>query len=319
MAAATAGTLVLATTPAFADLPGEDAEWSNEMVDGQAIGWLRYSPAEAYTSGNDHLAALVGGDGRIFTSLNNGPVREVLAGARTIAPVVVTQYGENDFALFHTGTDGRIYWTTISATTHDTLGQWRVVPNQETGVENSVSVVTLGSGRNHFYMVYRGGDTGRIMGTYWDGSQWSVHNVIGGGSNSYTAPAIAVNGSRLYAAHRGVDNRVYIAHQVVGSGDWSSWRDIGGAIHSQLSIASLQNGHMLVAGDAEDGTVWYHRLSWDGYTLNNGYWEQESQHVHIQGQGPSLVSNGQHSTIYLLALVATDAANALMWKRAYRE
>ncbi|WP_327365255.1 hypothetical protein [Streptomyces sp. NBC_01217] len=281
-----------------------------------------YTPAEAYNGGGRHLLAWVRDDGSIRVSYNSGIDHEVLPGARTYASVAVVAFGDG-FALFHTATDGAILWTPLTAGGWPFETSWRVVPNQRTSPANAVSVTSLGG--THLYMSYRGGDTGRIMGTYYNpsNSAWTVHTVIGGDSESYSSPAITYNeaNNRLYVVHRGTNNRVYLSWQAYGTGVWSGWRDLGGDIRSGLSIAALANGHMMVAGTAPDDRVWYHRLTSDGYTLNNGNWEQESTNTRVIGQGPALVAGGAHEAIYLLAALYSYnyIAGQIAWKPAYRE
>jgi hypothetical protein len=58
--------------------------------------------------------------------------------------------------------------------------------------------------------------------------------------------------NRLFVAHTGTTNQVYLASSGYGSDPSSGWATIGGSLGGRPSIATLSDGTMEVGGTAPD-------------------------------------------------------------------
>ena len=78
--------------------------------------------------------------------------------------------------------------------------------------------------------------------------------------------------------YRGVDNRVWVASQTLGTGTWHDNGQIGGAISESPVIAALPNGNMLVDALDTSRFLWQQVLRFNNGGFDVGGWQQESQH-----------------------------------------
>ncbi|HET6844753.1 MAG TPA: hypothetical protein VFK06_24170 [Candidatus Angelobacter sp.] len=238
LTALTVVTVLGAASEAFAQgQNGESSKYTLEMVGGSGLR-TRNDRVEARNGGN-LLEVWRGADNNIvWMSLNNGNAFQIAAGSATnVAPAVVA-WGPSDFLVFHTGTDGRIYFAPVSFD-GSTPFSWSVVPAQTT--QMPVSVAQMGFGSHNVYMVYRGfGNDTRVWGTWFDffGGGWSqADNINGGHANSAPtislAPHIPVSAEnptpfadRLMVTAVGTDNNIWSTGQNVGAGFWADWTPI---------------------------------------------------------------------------------------------
>jgi hypothetical protein len=194
--------------------------------------------------------------------------------ATYVSPTVVP-YGSNNFMVFHTGTDGNIYYTVVypnGTSTPGWSGSWTAVPYQSTN--NAVSVTQLGPGSYGLYMVYRSSTDDRVWGTYWSGTWGDVENI--GGGESPAAPSVAWNNlaGTLNVVVRGEDDQVWMTTGWIN--DWSSWSPQGGYTYTSPTVAvNSQTGDMLVSNVDENSYIPnYRAYSSTGYPL--GGWSQDS-------------------------------------------
>jgi hypothetical protein len=98
--------------PAFASEPGEWGSWSQEMVsDGSQQVRTAGTLSEA-RNGGALLEVWRGADNnQVWASWNNGyPFSLGGSSTATYASPQVVGWGPDNFAVFHTGTDGNIYY-----------------------------------------------------------------------------------------------------------------------------------------------------------------------------------------------------------------
>jgi hypothetical protein len=132
-----------------------------------------------------------------------------------VSPGVVP-FGQGNFLVVHSGTDGHIYYAAVAGPNNAT--GWIAIPGQTKNM--SVSVAQLGQGSALEYVVYRGsGNDTRVFGTWMnDRFQWSSPINISGGL-SVSAPTICLNnaGSSFWVATVGLDDQLWTISQPLGA------------------------------------------------------------------------------------------------------
>ena len=235
---------------AVAAEPGESGSWTEEQVGSQTLA-ARGTLAEARNGGYLLQAWRGETNNIVWLSINNGNAFQLTNpdGSSTgtdFSPAVVG-YGQNSFMVFHTGTDGNIYYTQVSPASGTWTGYWTAVPAQSTNM--AVSVAQLGGGSNQLYMVYHSSSNDRVYGTQYDGSGWQGAQWIAGGS-SPSAPSVTYQSfTGLTVVARGVgSNQIWMSSSGNPYNQWSSWTDIGGnAYNSPTIAANNQTGTILVS------------------------------------------------------------------------
>jgi hypothetical protein len=215
----------------------------------------------------------------VWLSMNNGNAFQLTnpdgtSTATYFSPTVVP-YGQNNWMVFHTGTDGRIYYTQVNPD-YSWSGSWTNVPwGQSTNM--GVSVAQVGAGSTALYMVYHSSSDDRVFGTYYNGYYWGVGRQIAGGS-SPVAPSVAFNShSGLFAVVRGEDNQVWMNYSYTGTGNnWGSWAQQGGYTYASPTIAASDNGQMLVSYvDENNYRPYYRTYGPSGNLTPLGDWSQD--------------------------------------------
>jgi hypothetical protein len=176
-----------------------------------------------------------------------------------VAPTVVP-FGVNQYAVFHTGIDGHIYYTIVFTPDPNGgtpwVGYWVSIPNQFTNLP--VSVTQFNSQNGFLYVVYRGaGFNTEVYGTWLDQNGWHLAgnngNIGGGLANS--APSITYNpvSNSLWVAAEGTDGMLWTTHQTAYTADWSFWSSQGVAITTAPSIVAASDGNMMISYVGTDG------------------------------------------------------------------
>jgi hypothetical protein len=269
---------VALASPAGAAEPGEWGDWGQEHVGDQQLE-ARGTMNEARSGGN--LLQVWRGETNdiVWLSFNNGNAFQLrnpdgTSTATYFSPTVVP-YGQNSFMIFHTGTDGRIYYTQLNPD-YTWSGSWTAVGwGQSTNM--AVSVAQVGANSNALYMVYHSSNDDRVFGTYYTGTYWTVGQAISG-ANSPAAPSVTFNSqSGLFAAIRGEDNQVYMNYSYTGTGNnWGSWTAQGGNTYDAPTISTLGNGQMLVGYVDQNNYRPYYRTYGPSGNLNPlGDWSQD--------------------------------------------
>jgi hypothetical protein len=96
----------------FASEPGESNTWNLKTLGGNGPGSLRSQEQVSETRNNGNLVTVwrSNDDSSLWVGNNSGPAFNFASAATNVAPNVVP-YGPNGFAIFHTGTDNRVYWS----------------------------------------------------------------------------------------------------------------------------------------------------------------------------------------------------------------
>lgn len=299
--------------PALAAEPGESSSWSPEMVNNQNMQVSSQGPvSEARNSGRLLEVWRGATNNQVWVSFNNGPAYTLGNYTATNVTPTVVPYGPDSFMVFHTGTDGNIYYTTVynDGSWENT---WFQVPWQTTNMP--VSVTQMGPGSYDLYMVYRGsGNDQRVWGTSYSDVGWGTANNIGGGT-SPSAPSVAWNDfvARPYVVLRGGDNQVWM-NSVIGGTDaaptWGSWFQEGGSTIDTPHLAVITNGYFMV--DYLDANLRVQTRTYDpnGNPIS-GWWQPES--TYWQTQFPAQLA-AYGAAIYMLI----NGLNGLdYWKQVY--
>jgi hypothetical protein len=297
---------------AFASEPGESSNWQPE--DSNTVNLQ--SP-DTVSEARDAHGTLVdvwrGFDNRVWLDVNNGGAFSIGTTATTVAPRVAYFPGQDRFFIFHTGTNGSIYYSYAQAVAARSPGSWSGW-TQLTGnyTNQSVSIAASSEG---MMVAYRGsGNDTRLFYAWLDrgtGSWYPATEMTGGRSNS--APTVTFNPvTNQYAAViRGYDDdRIYIAYQDFGSSTWSTWSQLPSiTTNSSPAIAANSNGSYLISVRDYNGNVWFQAV-----TRTGGYegWQQENQHYRTS-VSPFLSVAG--AFIYIL-LTGLDDGH-VYWKAAF--
>ncbi|MFF4246769.1 hypothetical protein ACFYY2_20205 [Streptomyces sp. NPDC001822] len=305
--------------PAFAynGLPGETNSWANEVENNVP---LRSSAtvSEAFDNNGNLLQVWRGADNdNIWVSFNHGPPQAWPSGAGAgatahtyAAPrVIYTSYG---FRVFHTGTDGHIYYAGLRyATNIIQLGGWVQVPNNTvTASWSPPSATALPNGS--WYLVWTGATGLDVWGTYFNGPNgtYSLPRNIPG-AETIGSPAISFDSSwnQIVVTWRGLDNFVYFSRQWYGQSDWSTPAALGGIRTNQdPAVRLLGNGYgAITIQNAADRTLHTAVISRDGRA---NAWYDETSHW----QSNSIVWLTAVGTI--LYYIFTADNGLVYWKQA---
>ncbi|GAA1626261.1 hypothetical protein GCM10009744_12670 [Kribbella alba] len=295
------------TGEAFAAEPGESDNWLAEHVGSQELS-ARNTVSEARNTNGDLLQVWRGETNNIVWLAYDGndPFQltnpDGTSTATYVSPTVVP-YGTDSFMVFHTGTNGLIYYTQVNTVAGTWSGSWTAVPYQASN--NTVAVAQLGTGSNQLYMVYRAANDDEIWGTRWNGSSWGGTQTIAGGT-SPSAPSLAYNpGSGLWAAARGEDNGIWMSYSDNNGNQWGDWTPQGGSTTRPPTIAaSGQTDQMLVS--YVDSTYRPNWRTYGQYGAPTGGWSQDATGWQtIYSVGLSVVRNimyailtGQDGNVY---------------------
>ncbi len=237
-------------SPSFAAEPGEWGSWSPETVNNHNMQVASQGTLSEARNGGNLLEVWRGAtNNQVWLSFNNGNAFTLGGNTATYVSPTVVAWGSDSFMVFHTGTDGNIYYTPVygDGTWED---QWIAVDWQTTNMP--VSVTQLGPGSNDLYMVYRGvGNDQRVWGTRFNaadtaGGGWGDVENIGGGT-SPSAPSVVWNNlaGTLNVATRGEDNQVWMNDGWID--DWNGWAQEGGTTIDTPHIAAIATtGNMMM-------------------------------------------------------------------------
>jgi hypothetical protein len=295
--------------PAAAGAPGESDVWNPEMVSNQNQQVASQGTLSEARNGGNLLEVWRGAtNNQVWMARNNGdPFTIGGITATNVSPTVVP-LGRNAFMVFHTGVDGRIYYTPVFGD-GSTVNRWVPVPGQTTNMP--VSVTQLGDNSYDLYMVYRAaGDDQRIMGTRYDGATkaWvDTQNIAGGTSPS--APSVTYNwhSDQLTVLARGQDNAVWMTEGWVNA--WNDWYSEGGTTIDTPHIVPANNGYMLA--DYLDANYNVQTRVYDEWGIAIGDWNPETSHwqTHYPAQ---LAAYGR-----VIFLIMTTLDGLVWFKQAY--
>jgi hypothetical protein len=258
-------------SPAFAAEPGESGNWIQEWEGNQYLA-LRGTMGEARNTQGDLLQVWRGeNNNNVWMRLDNGNPFTLGTTATYSSPTVVP-YGQNSFMVFHTGTNGFIYYTIVN--TDYSWNGWTAVPYQTTNME--VSVAQLGAGSNQLYMVYHGsGSDNHVWGTRWDGYGWQGAQNIAGGL-SPAAPSVAYNpGSGLWVVVRGEDNGIWMSYSDNNGGQWNDFTPQGGSTTRNPTIAASAQTDQMIVSYVDSNTFRPNYRTYSQWGGPTGGWSQD--------------------------------------------
>lgn len=318
----------LGVETASANPPNESNTWAVQRVGGDMMQSLN-ADSEAYSDDNHLLQVWRGDNNGLYFALDHGGAYRFDATTTLAAPRVIS-FGNGIWAIFHTGTDGHIYWTTLNVATIQagagagTINpRWASVPSTTTSAGLSPEVARVspafGRGARTFLLAYRSSTDDQLYSQYHDGvySTWYAPEAVEDAESESTPALVWNTGAQTFNMFfRGTDNHLWATEQVFG-GEWTDVFLIDGnrqvAIGSAPSVQSLANGDMQVAVRDTTGHVWY----WEYYTANGGYYDGPTRESTDQTtNAPPLLVGNNHNTIWTLLRLATGY---VYWKQSMKE
>ncbi|MER8101119.1 hypothetical protein [Kitasatospora sp. NPDC094016] len=307
--------LMFSNSSAYAVAPGESTRWANEIEDNVPVAASGIM-GEARADNSDLIQVWRGADNaNMYLSLDHGRPM-TLAGQTNASPQVV-YVGGTQFMLFHTGTNGFIFFSVLRVNVANNgqrylqIGDWRQVGNDaRTNDGRPVAAVALP--HNNVYMAYHGansneiwGMTFNIPGNYWD----APLRTFGATSDSSPSLAFSPNNNHILLAYRGTDNRVNVIRANYQSQQWYGRSILDGVLtDSQPAIGITPNGWGQVAV-REQGTGLLHMEDISD-TGARGSWVRESNSF-TSPYGPRLIMDA-----YRAYLVATAWGGYVFWKQS---
>jgi hypothetical protein len=274
--------------PALASEPGEWGSWSQELVSNGTQQVRTAGTLSEARNGGSLLEVWRGADNnQVWAAWNHGyPFSLGGSNTATYASPQVVGYGPNYFMVFHTGTDGNIYYAVVFDD-NSWQGSWDQVPGQSTPNYMPVSVTQMGPGSYNLYMAYRSSTDDRVWGTRFNiaSAGWTNTENVGGGL-SPSAPSVTWNNQaqRVYIATRGEDNQVWEIGGfplTTSAGEnmvWYNWFGDGGGTIDTPGIAVTDTGRMMLDYRAADNRIWYQQQNQGGsptgsWQADTTYWQ----------------------------------------------
>jgi len=297
--------------------PNESSLWTAEMT---ADGMIQTpnAPAEAYSADNSNLMQVWrGDDNHIYLSLNHGPDLQIgtdtVGITNTLAAPRIVPYGPDDWAVFHTGIDGQIYWMPLDLATVQaavTLGDtsilpfWQALPDTTTVPNLSPDVATAGPASQSMLVTYRSSTNNQLYSQWYGGlgNGWTLPQAVPDAFSASTPAVVWNQAFQLFIVFfRGTDNGLYVVYQPLG-GPWSDVFEINNIvnINSGPSVMALSNGDMQIAARDLTGNLYY----WEYYTADDTFVgpTQDSTDVNIDTP-PQLVGTQGNAIWTLVSLL----------------
>ncbi|MFC8448187.1 hypothetical protein [Kitasatospora sp. NPDC057223] len=310
--------LLFTSTSASATAPGESTQWANEIEGGHAA-YAEGNISEARNPGTGALMQVWHGwgTGNMYIALDHGTTY-LMDGLTNSSPQIVwLGHGGNDFMLFHTGTNGFIFYAfgSISYANNGArfpeVSDWQQVPNGA-ATPNSRSVAVTSLPNNGVFLAFRGASSQEIWGMFYNGQngRWDLPTVtLGATSDSSPALSYSPSARILLLAYRGLDNQVNVIRQDYGSGVWYGRQILAGlSTDAQPAIAMAPNGWGQVAAREQGSNL----LGLNTILESGGSygWAHEANGL-VARYGPTLVMYA-----YTAYLIATTANGAVLWKQS---
>jgi hypothetical protein len=167
---------------AFAALNGESDTFTPETLDNGLIGVQSQDSISEATNGGNFIEVWRGAtNNAVWLSVNHGLPFQIGGATATFAHPTVIPWGTDGFAIFHTGTNGHIYWNFWNPTVGSD-DQWIQVPGQTTPNNMPVAAVQAAPGSLVMFLTYRSATNTQIWGTVFNGQgAWVNTALVGGG------------------------------------------------------------------------------------------------------------------------------------------
>lgn len=315
---------ILSGAPAFAAQTGEGSTWVPESAAGQPIS-SEYGFSEAYDDWGNVAQVWHDPDTNyIRVSYRNGGAAIWPGAVTQAAPRIIwTGYG---FRVFHTGTDGNIYYAGFEIRDDGSLnlGTWnRVYTNYAETIDPHTPPTVVGTsngGSNESWYLAYVNRNGYVYGQYHYRDTSNNYNtswqLIAQGTGITRAPALAFNTAgwnRLVLTYvQGTD--VWVTTQIYGSSTWGPALRIPGMLAgpgANPTIALTDNSNGQVAIRTGGGTIQIGHIWLDPYRVLYASSSSESTGWELPWD-PWLTA--LHNTIFLIA--NADVNYNVYWKQS---
>ncbi|MFE5586370.1 hypothetical protein [Kitasatospora sp. NPDC056531] len=257
-------TLFLVNSQAYASQPGEGTSWGQETAGGTIIQTYGALAEERSPNNNVLIQVWRTWDNTVAVSVNHGPRFDLPAATTYASPQVVLEHEDGSnaiFRVFHTGTDGHVYYGSVTAGPNDqtphVYGLWSQVSG---GVvtPNNFAVTVTGGPNGGAYLAYRGANSLEVWRTYFDGRSWDAPSRIPGVTTQYSPVLRSLWGgwrtttyiNTVYnLVYTGTDHRINVIRQTPGRGDWWGHEilsEMTGDDSAELAISSTGQGQVAV-------------------------------------------------------------------------
>ncbi|MET9125064.1 hypothetical protein [Streptomyces sp. NPDC004528] len=260
--------------------------WSPELSNGSQVHTHRIS--QARDPNNNLVDVWLDGQGSINIAYNNRRAQTWTGAVSAVAPrVVYTDFG---WRVFHTGTDGHIYYAGFQVNSDQTLtlGSWQQIPGNVTTSRAPAVTALHGSHGEEWMLAYRGNDARIYTQYHTRGSGQQGQGTFNtplpiASATSDHGPDVALNpaSNGISVIWTGSNNspNVWESHQTYGSPSWSPARSVvtaPGPNISEPAIAFTVDTRIaeIVVGSFTNGDATYYgapeRLSSDGLIAAGG-------------------------------------------------
>ncbi|MET9399021.1 hypothetical protein [Kitasatospora sp. NPDC002965] len=316
--------LFFANSAAHASQPGEGTSWTHETESGHNVFALG-AMAETRDPNNNVLVQVWrAANNTIRLSVGHGP-EVTMAGATTYADPVVewvtTNGSSSTFRVFHTGTNGFVFYTYVTAGTSDQTPhvqpEWEQVPHG-VATPNTLPVSVVSLPNQSVLMSWRGSSSDEDWSIYFDGTSnsWNYPSTVPG-ARSESPLHLEMDLSpwnlnwrgTVVGTWLGTDGQVNLIRQTYGQSNWWGHEILSGIRgEGQPAVAIAANGQGQVAvrraGD--------HRIALARIDANGGWqggWDLET--TGYVARAINLIA--YQTAVYLLA---TGTSGGVDWKQS---
>ncbi|MFF0416280.1 hypothetical protein ACFYUY_38360 [Kitasatospora sp. NPDC004745] len=316
----------LGVSSAHASQPGEGTDWAPEIVGGHRVSTPGAMVESRDPNNGNLLQVWRANNNTIRVSVGHGQDIE-LAGATTYANpamhLAVSDGQSSTFRVFHTGTNGFVFYTEVTVTAGSQTPQvrpgWSQIPNG-VATPNFFSVSVVAAPNRSTFLTYRGSSSNE---------EWSI--FLSGTSNSWNNPTLVLGARSDYpmsletdlsswnpgwrgtimGTWLGTDGQVNVIRQTYGEGSWWGHEILAGVQGDGApSVAITGNGRGQVAvRRAGDNRIALTRVDASGGW--QGGWDLELNG--FRARAFSLFA--YQAAIYLLA---TGGTGEVDWKQTWQ-
>lgn len=272
-------------------------QW-DPSVDGlESLGGVNFSTVPSVvTWGVDRLDIFAVGpstDSQIYHKYWDGkswePVStgwEGLGGELSAYPLAVTSWDVNRFDIFGVGPDGELYHKYWDGSSWSPSGVSLEPLAPGTVFITGTAAVSWGPNRNDIFGL---GEESNLLHIYWDGSQWSKVDDLGG---SFSSPPTAISWGKNRLDVFAVDEKGALSHKYWDGYQWSGYEDLGGSnLQGQVAVTSWTENRLDIVALGDDGQYYY--KYWDGAQWNPSVSDWYAKHGNFTSV-PSVVSWGEN-------------------------
>ncbi len=251
-----------AQPPPFPELP------KTEMLGSRALE-SRDTVSEARNGPSNLLCRVWRGEtnNQVWVTLGDGQAFTITNATQTAARPSVVPYGNSQYMILHTGTDGRLYFTILNSDRSN--DGWTPINasfgNTTVAVRTAPAATQLGEGNEATALAFLGADANLYFTTRVAGFGWQPTARIQGGT-AFAAPAIAFNpvNDLIIVAAFGTNGHLWLTWTDLGAQTWvGDWKDLGIQLRAFLSpslAVDPSDGTVMMGIIDGQGTPWFIRL-----------------------------------------------------------